>query len=597
MDAGSKNGLVQNGTSVTDVIVTPGMRLRVGDSIVTVEESEEGDGELCLVLAPPRPAAARVQGRNEADTDGMSPEDAGPASEVLRLVRRIEADSRRPDRNIGEHLASVREVLGARSILLAECVSDTELAILSLSGALPLPGAMDVLGLIAREPGSPGTVRTVTEGRTPFLVAVGGARGARTVLVAALAEGSPPSPSWQKELLAYVAQKLIASSAMSVVPLASVVAPALVIPDGMVVGSSAAMQGLLGQVRSTVRSGMDVLLTGETGTGKELFARMIHASGLHPDGPFVAINCAAIPADLLEAELFGVQKGVATGVDARTGRFQQADGGTIFLDEVSEMAGHLQAKLLRVLQEREILPLGASVPRKISARVVSATNQELEERVRTRQFRADLFYRLRGLQFHLPPLRDRKDDIPELIVAFAERAEVETGKRVRGVSRSALDLLLSHDWPGNVREMENDVRRAVLTCDEGGVLTPEHFGPVRWAVCRAATLAADHLGHPAAGRRTRGESPAAAAGQADDPTPLPSAAGEISGAPDPHRFAEPSPPLHDAIRPLQEVRDEAEKRAIDHALRDSHGNKSLVARLLGISRNGLAARMKELGLG
>ena len=365
-------------------------------------------------------------------------------------------------------------------------------------------------------------------------------------------------------------------------------APSLVIPPGMVVGGSGAIQALLSQVRATVRSGMDVLLTGETGTGKELFARMIHTSGLHPEGPFVAINCAAIPAELLESEFFGVQKGVATGVDPRPGRFLQADGGTIFLDEVSELADHLQAKLLRVLQEHEILPLGASAPRKISARVVSATNQELDERMKKGRFRADLYYRLRGLQFHLPPLRERRDDIPELIVAFAMRFEEESSKRIRGVNRRALDLLLAHDWPGNVRELENDVRRAVLTCHDGGVLEPSHFGPVRWVVepwkDRPEAYAAEgQSGQPGqVVQAGQGTPPSAAARAADGTSPAP------------ERL--PSTSRMRAVRPLHEVRDEAEKKAIELALEKTRGNKSLAARLLDISRNGLAARMRELGL-
>ena len=243
----------------------------------------------------------------------------------------------------------------------------------------------------------------------------------------------------------------------------------------MVPGSSPAMRDLLAQVKSAAGSAIDILLTGETGTGKELIARAIHASGSGRAGQLVTVNCAAIPAELLEAELFGIHGRVATGVDPRPGRLLLAEGGTVFLDEVGELAPSLQAKLLRFLQEREVHAIGAPAPKRVDLRVVAATNRDLRDDVRLGRFRADLFYRLRGLELRIPPLRERKEDIPELALAFACRASAESKKAIRGITRRALAALVEHDWPGNVRELEADVRRAVLVCPDGGSIGTEHL--------------------------------------------------------------------------------------------------------------------------
>jgi transcriptional regulator with PAS, ATPase and Fis domain len=342
---------------------------------------------------------------------------------------------------------------------------------------------------------------------------------------------------------------------------------ALEVPDAMIEGSSTAMRELMGQLRATVHSTLDVLLLGETGTGKELFARMVHASGPKREGPFVAINCAAIPSELLEAELFGVVGRVATGVDPRPGRFTQAGGGSIFLDEVGELPERLQAKLLRVLQEREVLPIGSSRPRKIDVRVISASNRDLARLVQERGFRADLYYRLRGLEFHIPPLRERREDLPELILTFASRASRKYRKRVQGVSRRALTQLMEYSWPGNVRELETEVERAVLLCPAGGTLESEHFGSIRWEEERQRS-------------GSSGEIAVAA----------PASLGSSSEGTDAGAQAEPD------RRPLKERVDELERAAIAEALATTGGNKTRAAELLGITRNGLSLKMKRLGL-
>ncbi|MBK6407779.1 MAG: sigma-54-dependent Fis family transcriptional regulator [Holophagales bacterium] len=327
----------------------------------------------------------------------------------------------------------------------------------------------------------------------------------------------------------------------------------LVLPEGMVRGDSIAMRGLLSQIAKTVHSRIDVLIHGETGTGKELIAQLIHASGPTAGGPFVAINCAAIPAELLESELFGVRARVATGVDAQLGRILDANGGTLLLDEIGEMPLSLQPKLLRFLQEREVHSIGASKPEKVNVRVISISNRDLLEDSRAGRFRSDLFYRLRGLQFHVPPLRDRKEDIAGLVAALAARAAEEEGKQIRGISRKALDLLEAYDWPGNVRELQAEVHRAVLFCPAGALLGAEHFKTVDWAVRQGRSGSAAERETLRPGQHLGG--------------------GGLE--------------LRDRVVKL-------EKEMIAAALAETAGNQTRAAKILGITRNGLALKLARL---
>src|SRR5581483_7131830 len=215
-----------------------------------------------------------------------------------------------------------------------------------------------------------------------------------------------------------------------------------------------------------------VLVEGETGTGKELVARAIHAQSPRRDKLFVAVNCAALSENLLESELFGHRRGAFTGaLSDKKGLFEVAHGGTLFLDEVSETTPALQAKLLRVLQEGEILPVGETRPKKIDVRVVAATNRKLEDEVQAGRFRQDLYYRLRVFPLKVPPLRERLEDVPALARHFADRHAVRLGKRVAGISARAIELLRLHAFPGNVRELENEMERAVLLTEPGEEIT------------------------------------------------------------------------------------------------------------------------------
>jgi DNA-binding NtrC family response regulator len=234
-----------------------------------------------------------------------------------------------------------------------------------------------------------------------------------------------------------------------------------------VIGQSKVMREVYRLTRLVAPTRASVLLVGETGTGKELIARALHDFGQRADGPYVRVNCGALSESLLESELFGHVKGAFTGaVENKAGRFEAAHQGTIFLDEISSMSPKLQVKLLRVLQEREFERVGESKTNRVDVRVVAATNQFLEEEVEAGRFREDLYYRLDVVPIYLPPLRERKEDIPALAELFCERYATENRKHVHGISAAAMKLLLAHDWPGNVRELEHDIERAVVLTQE-----------------------------------------------------------------------------------------------------------------------------------
>jgi len=329
---------------------------------------------------------------------------------------------------------------------------------------------------------------------------------------------------------------------------------------GGVIGTSQSWRDVLAQAAKVARAETTALLTGESGTGKEVVAHLIHRGSRRSDGPFVALNCAALPEALLESELFGYEKGAFTGaVSARAGRLEQAAGGTLFLDEVGEMSPAVQAKFLRVLQEREFQRLGGTRMLKADVRVIAATNLDLKVAMTRGAFREDLYYRLHVFAIHLAPLRDRPEDILPLLEHFVEElGPVVLGRPAAGISREAREHLLAYSWPGNVRELRNAVERALILC-EGGLINPEHL-PWRAEASQSTPLIP--LAAPAAPA-----APAARPGLAGGDFP-------------PHGVD------------LEEM----ERTLIENALRQAGHNRSKAARLLGLSRSKLYTRMERFGL-
>jgi transcriptional regulator with GAF, ATPase, and Fis domain len=319
-----------------------------------------------------------------------------------------------------------------------------------------------------------------------------------------------------------------------------------------IVGESQRMDQVLAQLGKVVDTRVTVLVEGETGTGKELFASAIHYRSQRRDKLFVAQNCAAFPENLLESELFGHKRGAFTGAtEEKKGLFEVADGGTLFLDEVGEMPLSLQAKLLRVLQEGEIRAIGSATTRKVNVRIVAATNRNLEKEVQAGRFREDLYYRLKVFPLRVPPLRERREDVPLLAAHFLERYAREFGRDVAGFTQAALERLKAYDWPGNVRELENEVQRAVIQAEGETFIGPELLSA-----------------------RVCGESLA---------PPPPSDEGEPVDVPS-------------GVETLREIMDRFEKKILIQTLAAHGNNKTAAAKTLGITREGLHKKLKGLGL-
>jgi two-component system response regulator HydG len=307
-----------------------------------------------------------------------------------------------------------------------------------------------------------------------------------------------------------------------------------------IIGQSRAVREVLGRIIRIAPTDAIVLITGESGTGKELVAKAIHANSKRADRPFVPVNCAAITETLLESELFGHARGAFTGaVNARKGLFEEADGGTFFFDEIAETPITFQAKLLRAIQENEIRRVGENKPVRVNVRIIAATNQDLMNAVSEKRFRQDLYYRLNVARFQLPPLRERREDIPELVTFFLDKYNRKMGVRAR-VSENVYDALAHYDFPGNIRELEHMIEQAVALV-QNGIITPDDLLP------------------PPASQAPAGTS--------------------TGGG-----------------RALADVVDSAERAAIEAALRESEGSRERAAEVLGISPTTLWRKMTRLGI-
>jgi len=345
-----------------------------------------------------------------------------------------------------------------------------------------------------------------------------------------------------------------------------------------IITRSPRMLKLMDLARNVAVSPATVLLQGESGTGKELLARYIHQNSGRGEGPFVALNCASLPESLLESELFGHEKGAFTGAVARKqGKFELADGGTILLDEISEMDLALQAKLLRVLQEGEIDRVGGKEPQKIDVRVIATTNRNLKEWVEAGHFRADLYYRLNVIPFFIPALKDRADDIGLLADHFRQKYAVMNRKNVSALSQPALEALESYPWPGNIRELENTVARGVLLA-AGSVIEPQDL-----FMDEAGFMAALERGVPA---------PEAAPPQTAEETPPANEVKPLAGKLDNPALEASGVALSLPAGALMTI-EEMERQLIGQALNETEGNRTHAARILGISVRTLRNKLAE----
>lgn len=305
-------------------------------------------------------------------------------------------------------------------------------------------------------------------------------------------------------------------------------------PFSSILGTSPQIRELISKAERIADSRLSVIITGETGTGKELFAKAIHFNSPRSAKPFVAVNCSAIPETIFESEMFGIEKGVATGVEARIGKIQQAQGGTLFLDEVGEMPLQLQAKLLRVLEERTLERVGSRTAIPVDLRIIAATNRDLTKEIAAGRFREDLYYRLNGVTLRISPLRERKGDIELIARQFLDKWGRSCGRPPMRIAKDALERLRSYGWPGNVRELDNEIERAVALAYGDTINTTDLSDPLQQAVLSP----------------TGGSS----------------------------------------------LLKDSEKQLIERALLEAKGNKTQAAERLGMSREGLRKKLKRLGL-
>jgi DNA-binding NtrC family response regulator/pSer/pThr/pTyr-binding forkhead associated (FHA) protein len=552
-DLGSRNGTFVNGDRVTTADLAAGDRLHLGPLVLQLETMDSGDTRLAIQLGGP--AAARAPDPTAALFESTRP--ATPRSGSV-YWRWVEVANRLTALLAGEQgpagaaaLAEVTAGLGARGACLVSWAGRGEPVVVHASGTPDVlrmvPALRDRIREAVGASRGASTIRTFFDHGPPFLAGAV-AFGPVTPTMALIIDGDFPSARSAAPILelalrllvhAHVAHAATAPRRDAVQP------PALIIPDGFMVGTSAAIWTVYEEMRHLLAGDYPVLVTGETGVGKEHIARILHASSNRAGGPFVAVNCAAIPADLVEAELFGIESGVATGVTARKGKFQLSNGGTLFLDEIGEMPLAFQAKLLRALQSDEIHPVGAAAPLHLDTRVVASTNRDLEALVAEKRFRRDLFYRIAACTLVVPALRSRRDDIAAFVEHFVARLANEAGKSIAGVTVKALDALAAAHWPGNVRQLEHEMRRLVRACPAGQAIDSE-------------MLSNEVLS-------------AAGGGDAEENCP-------------------------DRNMDLAAHTEQLERRLITIALARAKGNKAAAARLLGITRNGLMLKLERLAI-
>jgi transcriptional regulator with AAA-type ATPase domain len=529
-DLGSKNGTRVNGEPIREGAVCVGDELRFGSVALRLEEVASGDADLAVRLdgtTPPDNGAPTTQAE-------AVPEDRMSGA-WLAAIEKAVAHLPRSVVDPGPALRALVAALPATGGALVEWDGAGEATVLSACGDPAVLEATGQARAVFREVGRSGVAAALALAGSSGVVAAAAPGPGRPVGVVLTGQALPPGG---ETAMRVVAGLLAGAQGLAVGQGSARPVPGLTFPEGHVPGESPAMVALYRQLRPLVDGDLPLLVVGETGSGKEHVARLLHASSRRSRGPFVALNCAAIPAELLEAELFGIERGVATGVGEREGKLVQANGGVLLLDEIGDMAPPLQAKLLRVLQEREVVPVGGKRAVPVDVGLVAATNLDPERLLAEGRFRHDLYYRIAGYVLRVPPLRERREDIPGLVEHFARRFAAETGKAVRGVTMRAMAALVAHGWPGNVRELEHEVRRLVYLCPHG---------------------------------------------QAIDSTLVP-----------PRLAASPGVVGDDLT--LERHVEVTERSVILRALDRTGGNQTQAAKLLGISRNGLTMKLERLGL-
>ncbi len=549
-DLDSKNGTFVNGRRIDERTVDEGDWIGFGPVVLYVVRVHPDDARVAIPLDPHRRRSELPDSTTQVRAIARRAEDEPPNWVVLlNNLTGLLVGAAAPD--LTDALSCLSAELGAAGACLVEWGNGGDPVVLCACGTI-LEGAG--LDLVAE------TFASAVAGVDAESVVINGRVDGDEMLTWAAASTPSTSP-WglvlvgdfahrraAGPLLEAVLRMLLHSKSEPVhieVGIGSTTPPELYFSPRHVVGRSTAMAEVYAQLRQLLRGDIPVLITGETGVGKEHVAETLYASSARREGPFVAVNCAAIPSELLEAELFGIESGVATGVTARKGKFQLARGGFLFLDEIGDMSLELQAKLLRALQQLEIHPLGARAPEPIDVRIITATNTDLQALINANRFRRDLYYRVAGFTVRVPPLRARRGDIPAFVEHFMRLYSEEIGKSVRGITVKALNAIATAPWLGNVRELEHEVRRLVYLCPENQAIDSTMLSPA--------------ILHPTAQQ------------QLDD--------FDVSGDLD----------LDTAVADL-------ERKMIAAALARTKGNRSQAAKLLGISRNGLALKIDRLGL-
>jgi DNA-binding NtrC family response regulator len=548
-DLSSRNGTFVDGVRVRRMRLANGSAIVLGPVTLVLEEVDPADAELGLAIEETLAQApgARSSDRTTAELAVSSSSGVGFELALIEEILRDLTSSASPELSRG--LGALIRVVGASGACLLEWTRPRDPVALAAVGHVDDPwtdkGLLALRESVAREGLSRVACQTGTSTDPVPLSYVVLARPGTTPLGLVVTWRKAPDHKRAKPLLRVLlslADLLRAADAPASGGTHGRELPDLVFPDDYVVGTSPEMSALYEAMRPLARSTLAVLIEGETGVGKEHIARILHASSDRAAGPFVAVNCAAIPAELLEAEMFGVGEGVATGVRARSGQFQLADRGTLLLDEVGDLPLPMQAKLLRALQSKEIQPLGLGAVR-VDVRVLACTNANLRRSVEEGRFRSDLYYRIAGAVLRVPPLRERKDDIPLVAAHFLRRFAQQAGKTIRGVTVKALRALEGYSWPGNVRELEHELGRLAQICPEG---------------------------------------------QAVDSTMLRPLVNVVASAPS-------TPDLQGSLR-LEGHVDAVERQVITEALRRAGGSQRKAAQLLDISRNALSRKLERLGI-